>query len=344
MREINEDLNYHADSRNQIEGIINEYQQRENDAHTVHDTLMSRLTIVDYHIRDIRQQLSSRIDSITDDLRAAPPEARAMITDEFEERVRPLREKLMDYETEFDDYRVRLGNVEDEIDAIRDNLGDLNTDLERANQNVGDRSHALDVHKEHLQRFKPLRKAYKSKMATIQGLEAAQPKLEAKRDYFQGRVDEAFDKQAKRLVKMMPHRAKAKISMEGPFGDGKPKSGGVNPHKPSADPFGDNPELEPYLTKYLRPSKFRQVNDTPAIESSSDESSGEDEPKTVKRRGGKRGKKLREDFEIIEAQLHPDKAVLIEKKTRTKRIGRGKVIETTKPAHTTAPSADLWFM
>jgi hypothetical protein len=114
-------------------------------------------------------------------------------------------------------------------------------------------------------------------------------------------------------------------------------------------PHGDSAELEPYLTKYLRPSKYRN-DPRPVIESSSDE-----EPtKVTNRRGGgvalsplgagKKAKKLREDYEIIETEIHPDKAVLVEKKLKSKRIGHGKMIEATKPVHTTAPSQDLWFL
>ena len=131
-----------------------------------------------------------------------------------------------------------------------------------------------------------------------------------------------------------------------PTGYGKPRRTGGHVHKASADPFGDNSELEPYLTKYLRPSKFR--NEVPVIESSSSESSdGEnDEPQKVPRpTGGKRGKKKAvEDYEIIETSIHPDKAVLVEKKLKSKRIGSGKKLETTKPAHTMRPEQDLWFM
>ena len=124
---------------------------------------------------------------------------------------------------------------------------------------------------------------------------------------------------------------------------GSGKVGG-HVHKKSDDLFGDNSELAPYLTKYLRPSKHRQ--NVPPIESSSDESSDseEGEPYRVMKGFGKKNRKKIEDYEIIETQLHPDKAVLIEKKTRTKRIAGGKVIKSVKAAHETAPSQDLWFM
>jgi hypothetical protein len=141
------------------------------------------------------------------------------------------------------------------------------------------------------------------------------------------------------------------------LGSGKPKVGGEmrslsslrggHVHKKSDDLFGDNSELAPYLTKYLRPSKYRQ--NVPPIESSSSESSDseEGEPYRVMKGFGTSGKKNRkkiEDYEIIETQLHPDKAVLIEKKTRTKRIAGGKVIKSVKAAHEAAPSQDLWFI
>ena len=141
-----------------------------------------------------------------------------------------------------------------------------------------------------------------------------------------------------------------------PTGRGKPTSlRGGHVHKKSDDLFGDNSELAPYLTKYLRPSKHRQ--NVPPIESSSDESSDseEGEPYRVMKgfgdgmrslpsTSGKKNRKKIEDYEIIETQLHPDKAVLIEKKTRTKRIAGGKVIKSVKAVHETAPSQDLWFI
>ena len=254
---------------------------------------------------------------------------------------------------EIDDLRLRGQELSDE----RDELGQRHNMFVSAANEVDREKQELLAAIEERQTFahtfrqqkedeRPARKSFKSKVVTRERLEHEIPKLESKRSYHLVNVPKEYEKFEKRITNMEPYREKAKLPLQGPFGNGKPRGGkGPNPHKPSADPFGDNAELEPYLTKYLRPSKERQVKSVPAIESSSDESSGEDEPKTVKKPvGGKRGKKLKEDFQIIEAQLHPDKAILIEKKTRSKRIGRGKKIEAVKPAHTMRPEQDLWFL
>ena len=121
---------------------------------------------------------------------------------------------------------------------------------------------------------------------------------------------------------------------------GKGKGGHV--HKESADKFGDNSELEPYLTKYLRPSKYR--NHPEEELSSSEESSGSDSegPKKTgrgKKKVSSRAKKVIEDYEIIESQPKAEKGVLIEKKTRAKKGLGGK-----KPVHQARKESDLWFM
>jgi DNA gyrase/topoisomerase IV subunit A len=121
---------------------------------------------------------------------------------------------------------------------------------------------------------------------------------------------------------------------------GKGKGGHV--HKESADKFGDNSELEPYLTKYLRPSKYR--NHPEEELSSSEESSGSDSEGPKKTGRGKkkvshRAKKVIEDYEIIESQPKAEKGVLIEKKTRAKKGLGGK-----KPVHQARKESDLWFM
>ena len=116
------------------------------------------------------------------------------------------------------------------------------------------------------------------------------------------------------------------------FGKGK----GV--HKESADKFGDNSELEPYLTKYLRPSKYRNRPEEEL--SSSEESSGSDSEGPKKTgRGKRKTKKVIEDYEIIESQPKAEKGVLIEKKTRAKKGLGGK-----KPVHQARKESDLWFM
>jgi chromosome segregation ATPase len=118
----------------------------------------------------------------------------------------------------------------------------------------------------------------------------------------------------------------------------KTKKGRGRPHKEADDKFGDNPELEPYLTKYLRPSKYHNKTDD---FSSSDESSGSDSegPKKIRGSGKRKTKKVIEDYEIIESQPKAEKGILIEKKTRAKKGMGGK-----KPVHQARPESDLWFM
>lgn len=130
-------------------------------------------------------------------------------------------------------------------------------------------------------------------------------------------------------------------------GKGKTKRRGGHVHKASADPFGDNNELEPYLTKYLRPSKHRR--NVPAIESSSDESSGNEDGQAQhsrpigRGRNTKQKKKEHQDYDIISSLPVKEAAILIEKKGR----GRPKKDNTNlhiKPVHTASKSQDLWFM
>jgi hypothetical protein len=136
-----------------------------------------------------------------------------------------------------------------------------------------------------------------------------------------------------------------KHSLPKAFSEGK-KSGG-HVHKKSADPFGDNSELAPYLTKYLRPSKYRQK--VPEIASSSDESSEGEDGEVIRDKVGTGKKKVKavEDFEIIVSAPKADKGFLIAKKTEgsrgsPKRTGGKKKI--SKPVHETSPVQDLWFM
>jgi hypothetical protein len=133
-------------------------------------------------------------------------------------------------------------------------------------------------------------------------------------------------------------------------GKGKPnrKKGG-NVHK--TEKFGDEQELEPYLTKHLRPSKYRK--DVPPIESSSEESSGEEGSGSDMEindmrlgKGKKKGRKARKQKEDVKAIANLPKAeamVLIEKKRggAKKKTEKAKV----KPAlQNSQADVDLWFM
>ena len=162
------------------------------------------------------------------------------------------------------------------------------------------------------------------------------------RKYHEGRTDkEAADKEKRfRLTQQVKSNYKGEFpTFLGDGHDGK-KSGG-HVHKKSADPFGDNSELAPYLTKYLRPSKYRQK--VPEIASSSDESSEGEDGEVIRDKVGTGKKKVKavEDFEIIVSAPKADKGFLLAKKTPKRTGGKKKI---SKPVHETSPVQDLWFM
>ena len=179
------------------------------------------------------------------------------------------------------------------------------------------------------------------------------------KNYHEGRTEkEAADKEKRfRLTQQVKSKYKGEFptflgdgmpSIPKASSDGKPgKKSGGHVHKKSADPFGDNSELAPYLTKYLRPSKYRQK--VPEIASSSDESSEGEDGEVIRDKVGTGKKKVKatEDFEIIVSAPKADKGFLIAKKTEgsrgsPKRTGGKKKI--SKPVHETSPIQDLWFM
>lgn len=311
-------------ANNQIEDRLEKMRETYHDKIDEYNQIEARLSNVDFNMP--REEIESFLRLGGDRL--------YLLSQELQDLV-DMRDDLMREQSslhpQVETFRRAQYQIEDELNDV---------DLSRRTFKS-----AAEGYKQDLERQKPLRKSYKSKVFTKELLEKERPALIERRNIHGRLQHKELATEAKRKAKMLPFKAKAKLSMEGPFGSGKSGGDKPNPHKPSPDPFGDNSELEPYLTKYLRPSKHRQVKDVPAIESSSDESSGDEHPKKIKKPvGGKRGKKLKEDFEIIETQLHPDKAILIEKKTKTKRIGRGKTIQATKPAHTMRPEQDLWFI
>lgn len=126
----------------------------------------------------------------------------------------------------------------------------------------------------------------------------------------------------------------------------KPKKGG---HIHKTKDFEDDAELEPYLTKHLRPSKYR--NNVPPIESSSEESSGEegegsdmeiDEMRLGKgrKKGTRKQRKQKEDIAIISSLPAPEAMIMVEKKKRAPRMvkgGRKPVLESKMK------ETDLWF-
>lgn len=132
-------------------------------------------------------------------------------------------------------------------------------------------------------------------------------------------------------------------------GRGKPKKGG---HIHKTEKFDDQAELEPYLTKHLRPSKYRK--DVPPIESSSEESSGEEGDgsdmeinelrlgKGRKKKGTRKQRKQKQDLEVISKLPAVEATVLIEKK-------RGGAKKHLAPIHKPAikdsgADKDLWFL
>jgi hypothetical protein len=136
------------------------------------------------------------------------------------------------------------------------------------------------------------------------------------------------------------------------IGEGKkkqPKKTGGHVHM--NDVFDDEEELKPYLTKHLRPSKYRK--NVPAIESSSEESSGEEGDGSDmeinelrigkgKKKGTRKQRKLKEDIKIITSLPTKEASVLIEKKNGgSKRLLKPNL----KPVIADRKAdKDLWFM
>jgi len=175
------------------------------------------------------------------------------------------------------------------------------------------------------------------------------------RDYVKGLIDFDFSNelevgQFEELEYATPSAAPSTYPtlLEDIKGKGKPHKKGGNVHK--TEKFGDEAELEPYLTKHLRPSKYRK--DVPPIESSSEESSGEEgsgsdmEINDMRLGKGKSERKARKQKEDVKAIANLPKAeamVLIEKKRggAKKKTEKAKV----KPAlQNDKADIDLWFM
>lgn len=133
-------------------------------------------------------------------------------------------------------------------------------------------------------------------------------------------------------------------------GHGKPKKGG---HIHKTEQFDDQEILEPYLTKHLRPSKYRQ--NVPAIESSSEESSGDEGSGSDmevndmrlgkgKKPKGRKARKQKEDLKVLSKMPVVEASVLIEKKRGSAKPKKG-----LKPVHKPVlandqADKDLWFM
>ena len=314
-----EDIEDSARILNRYRDVVAAVNQLRSEQHT-----MSPAGYARHHSRllDELQDLQLQLDTVPhktfQDLEAAQRE----LADYYDDTTARKNQ----YETELSNLKVRKVSLNQERAAMKARISQAS----KAHGPAYRQKEAI------LKRMIPLSAAvpsYQARIKETDELEKQRKKLAEKVAFHQEHANRIPEPELQKAIK-----AKRR-----PRGSGKV---GGHVHKASADPFGDNNKLEPYLTKYLRPSKFR--NNVPAIESSSDESSdGEnDEPQKIPRpTGGKRGKKKAvEDWEIIETSIHPDKAVLVEKKLKTKRIGSGKKLETTKPVHTMRPEQDLWFM
>jgi hypothetical protein len=308
---------------------------------------IDQLTAFMYNLYDKFNDLDRQLSSL--DLKR-PREEIQYETRIIREQKRDIKEEERVIQHLIHTYGERLHNIRnsEQRRTYDEQLNRLNDEMNDVDYNLNVNRYFLKAYEEQVKEDKPLRKSYKGKRIAQTKIEEEEiPKLLKQRQYHEANTSKSKEKMKERTAMLEPYKQRSTIPIQGPFGNGKPAKayGGMRPHKSSEDPFGNGPELEPYLTKYLRPSKFRQVKDVPAIESSSDESSGEDEPRTVKRRGmGKRERKLKEDLEIIETHIHPDRAILIEKKTKGMRVGRGKKMAAVKPAHVMRPEQDMWFM
>ena len=266
------------------------------------------------------------------------PEVAKRAVSEINSGLRLIRKKSSQVKQEINKYYA-------EAEAIMEDLkrADI-TDEQRVNANadleVLDMS--IDEHKKQLEEYEREFVILKNKKS----------EREKRFSDLAHKVKPVFEKELK-VAKEKPIKqaelAKSKAILEPykkKFGEGKSAKRGGHVHKESADKFGDNSELEPYLTKYLRPSKYRNRPEEEL--SSSEESSGSDSEgpkktgrgkKKVSHRTNSSAKKVIEDYEIIESQPKVEKGVLIEKKTRAKKGLGGK-----KPVHQARKESDLWFM
>lgn len=155
--------------------------------------------------------------------------------------------------------------------------------------------------------------------------------------------------EARKILTDQLEQQKNKLKEAGLQGVGKPKKGG---HVHKQERFDDQAELEPYLTKHLKPSKDRK--DVPPIESSSEESSGDEGEESGMEinelrlgKGRKKGRKARkevEDISMIMSMPVKEASALIAKKKRG-----GAKREVMKPIHKPAikdsgADKDLWFL
>jgi hypothetical protein len=258
-----------------------------------------------------------------------------------------------------------LSEIRKDVEDISEGLREVDTYHRKIAQNIQDLVRELESrryspeYKEALKEIidsekealKDIREESINLLASTYKFEKKFPKSEVikqTKTYHKGKRVEDRSEANKRRMLNESVKQKYKGNFPTFMGDGMPKASsdgkktGGHVHKKSADPFGDNSELAPYLTKYLRPSKYRQ--EVPEVISSSEESSGEEDGKPIREKVGL-GKKKRvkaiEDFEIIVSAPKADQGFLLEKKKPKRTGGKKKV---SKPVHETSPIQDLWFM
>lgn len=331
-----------------------EIEERYKDVRKAYDDYDAEVDFIDEQDRQLNDDKVTLKDQYLRKLKYGSSEDYASnmaLKRDYTEDLEVINEKLAYNDEARQEFGNRRRKMKPIVDESRDMLFKLRPRIDDISNHMAalfDESKRLSIKSA---KEAPLRRSHKSKTDISKRVNEEYYKRVPQRKFHEkNTATKELEKRLKYATMIAPYTERATIppyKLFGTVGNGKPAKayGGMRPHKSSEDPFGNGPELEPYLTKYLRPSKFRQVKDVPAIESSSEESSGEDEPRTVKRRGmGKRDKKLKEDLEIIETHIHPDRAILIEKKTKGMRVGRGKKMAAVKPAHVMRPEQDMWFM
>ena len=282
---------------------------------------------------------------------------------EFKDRIADLKRQVT---AKGKAYQLAKASNARNTPAIESEYQDLVKDLEETKNDYIGMKEEYEVN---IEALKPYGKFTKENARSLQA--KAQDRYQSYEHAYEGTVPEDIATQEQKKVlfhkpnieretqKSASRQAKYSKLKKAPasiFGQGKPKvrRGGSEilnkplrgGHKASSDPFGDQPELEPYLTKYLRPSKHRR--NVQPIESSSDESSGSEEEEAQhinKPMGGKKNKE-KEDWDIILSQPKAEAGILIEKKKGRGRPTKASLSESQaiKPAHTTAKSQDYWFM
>ena len=317
---------------------------------------------------DISAQLGE-VETIRSQVKENKDDTKAL-TAQFREDNKEFKDRIADLKRQVTAkgkaYQLAKASNARNTPAIESEYQDLVKDLEETKNDYIGMKEEYEVN---IEALKPYGKFTKENARSLQA--KAQDRYQSYEHAYEGTVPEDIATQEQKKVlfhkpnieqetlKSASRQAKYSKLKKAPasiFGHGRsPKSPvGGHVHKASSDPFGDQSELEPYLTKYLRPSKHRK--NVQPIESSSDESSGSEEEEAHhinKPNGGRRpyggkkaGIKEKEDWDIILSQPKAEAGILIEKKKGRGRPTKASLSESQaiKPAHTTAKSQDYWFM